>query len=488
MSLSSSQSNLNHTQAAHAQVEREKKRIVVGVDFGTSTTKVMYRPIELGAGTRLIIFAHGHPKFPPYVMPSSVRLDGEYKFWFGDIAEVGYGQVFRSFKVCVACQVNAIACRGCNQNNLEKKKPFGLFEDGMIGFISAHELMIYYLAWLLNIVDGAITYDQQGLFELGLQYNLGVPISHIAAKPELAERFEWILHTALALRGKIQQGILAAQARSYLIEALPDSILPPRTDRQHCAIPETSAVAMWLQKTINDDTANYMLIDIGAGTTDITIYRYAQVNPDTLPIYGANSIPVAGDNIDLSTIKWFAEKYGQEIKNPSLLSSALRQEVRHRKEFLPKPNRPLEAILGNRIIALDEQTYIEEIVRPHAESIYQAASETFRGAYQLARQESQWQEMKIVLLGGGSRIVGMRQYFKNCRLRNFMKQHLLEPCNPDNVDMACVNDFQLLAVAYGLAFPPAELLPPRPSNQIRPLLSYQPNQKAEYDENPMLNN
>lgn len=490
MPINNGRSNSNHSQAQQIQLAKATKLIVVGIDFGTSTTKVMYRSaVDFNPPVHLVDFAHGHPKFPSYVMPSSIRLDSEYRLWFGDIAEVGYGKVFRSFKVCAACQVSAVACRGCHQNNLEKDPPLGRFKDGLIGFIPAHELMIYYLAWLLDIVNGAITHDQRDAVEPELQYNLGVPVAHLAAKPDLVDRFEWILHIALMLRGKIQQGISAAEARSHLIEVLPCSPLPPPAERNHRALPETAAAAIWLQKTADDEEiTNYMLIDIGAGTTDITIYRYAQINSHTLPIYGANSVSVAGDNIDFSTIEWFANQSGTRIGNPSQLSSTLLQKMRCVKETLPRPNKPMEAVLGGKIFALDEQTYINEIVNPHAEAIYKSASETFREAYQLARRESHWQKIKIVLLGGGSRIVGMPRYFSDNHLRHFMKQQFVKPQIPDDVVMKSLTDFQLLAIAYGLAFPSAGFPGVQPPNQIQPLPPDKPKRDPEYNESALLSN
>lgn len=487
MPINNGQPNSNHK---HIALAKATKLIVVGIDFGTSTTKVMYRSaVDFNPPVHLVNFAHGHPKFPSFVMPSSIRLDSEYRFWFGDIAEAGYGKVFRSFKVCAACQVNAIDCRGCHQNNLEKDPPLGRFKDDLIGFITAHELMIYYLAWLLDIVNGVITYDQRNAVEPELQYNLGVPVSHLATKPDLVDRFEWILHISLKLRGKIQQGISAAEARSHLIEVLPASPLPPPAERNHRVLPETAAAAMWLQKTAADEEiTNYMLIDIGAGTTDITVYRYAQINSHILPIYGANSVSVAADNIDFTTIQWFANQCGKKIGTLPQLSSALLQEMRCIKEALPRPNKPIEAVLGGRIFSLDEQTYIKEIVIPHAEAIYKTANETFREAYQLARRESHWQKIKIVLLGGGSRIVGIDRYFSDNHLRHFMKQQFTKPQIPDDVVMKNLNDFQLLAVAYGLAFPSAEFPDVQPPNRIQPLPLEKPKHESEYNENALLSN
>lgn len=50
-----------------------------------------------------------------------------------------------------------------------------------------------------------ISKNYKGNFGLELQYNLGVPVSQPDAKPDLADRFEWILYVAQVWGGKIQQ-------------------------------------------------------------------------------------------------------------------------------------------------------------------------------------------------------------------------------------------------------------------------------------------
>lgn len=483
MNVNTKDSNSNHTQGSHAQIKKEKKRIIVGVDFGTSTTKVMYRAVELGEHPKLIYFNHSHRKFSSYTMPSTIRLDAEHQFWFGALAENGNSRVFRSFKVCVACQAGAIACRGCGQMGSENDMLRGCFADSILNFITAHELMVYYLAWLLYEIETIILQKLGEFDEPDFQYNLGVPVEHLNAKPELEDRFEWVLYAAVALRGKIQQGISAAQARSLLIEILPKSVPPQPDHRIHRALPETAAAALWLQKTAqNVDDTNYMLVDIGAGTTDITIYRYNSVNPDVLPIYGANSIAVAGDNIDYSTIQWFAKQCGAEIKNPYLLSPVLLQEMRLKKETLLKPNKPLGATIGMKEFRLDVKTYITEIVTPHAETIFKTLSDAFGLAYRKAHHASQWKEIYIVLLGGGSRISGMQDYFGMHRLRDFMDQRLFELPYPG------LEDSHLLAVAYGLAYPSVEFPSYRMPNQILPMQQIEQKREPEYNANPLLSN
>ncbi len=484
-------SNIVDTRASH--LTTDKRRIFVGLDFGTSTTKAMYRPVERDARVQSLDFGHGNRRFPSYAMPSSIRLDPEKKLFFGVDAEDGPGVVFRSFKVCVACQTGAIACRGCNGKS-DHAQWRGRYDNGLSGFIPAHELMIYYLAWISKEVETIIRRKTSKFIDPELQYNLGVPISHLDSAPGLVDRFECILHHALALCGRFHQGISLDQARSLLIDALPDAVLPASEQRLHRALPETAAAAMWLQQAGVEKgitATSYLLIDIGAGTTDITIYRYDDANPDNLPIYAAKSVSIAGDDIDWSILKWFAHEFGISIERPSQVSAKLRQEVRRKKELLPTPDKSMEAIFGHRTSALNEENFVKKVVTPHAESIFKTASDAFSAAYKLAPRESQFPRLDIVMLGGGSKVTGIEPHFKRHKLRPFMvnmRQDVIEVQIPRGMEQFGANDFRMLAVAYGLSFPPAEFPKHRSSGDISPL---QPNRSAPppaYDDNPLLTN
>src|SRR5687767_10297293 len=89
----------------------------LGVDFGTSSTKVFCRNLAARRDQQLSVLLFGEGG-ADVTVPSTLRIkDG--KVWFGHKAETMLGgQAFRSLKVCVACSEGAIPCRcrtdGCD--------------------------------------------------------------------------------------------------------------------------------------------------------------------------------------------------------------------------------------------------------------------------------------------------------------------------------------------------------------------------------------
>jgi hypothetical protein len=67
-------------------------------------------------------------------------------------------------------------------------------------------------------------------------------------------------------------------------------------------------------------------------------------------------------------------------------------------------------------------------------------------------------------------------------LQGLDEEQNLVPNAPKEFAQAGVSDFSLLAVAYGLAFPPPEIPDIRPPNQIQPLLPPTPVQKRAHED------
>ena len=456
--------------------EKPEKRIIVGVDFGTSSTKVMFRPLDDPASiVHLINFAHENRTYPSYAMPSTLRIDDKNQLWFGTLAEESEnGKVFRNLKLCVACQIGAVECRHCFNKNLEFGQEYFCFDDYFD--VPAYELVIYFLAWLFGILEREILNIFQNDFRLTIQYNIGVPVSHSNEKRNFIELFELIVFVADLLKGRIYQGIHFDKARSELIKILPRFQFPSVENRKHRAVPETVAAAMWLSKSAGDEINNYLIIDIGAGTTDITLYRYSNTNYDKFPIYGTDCLALAGDDFLTEFIQWLSTQY----QSKRLISTAdIIKKVRDAINRLPSPSKSQKYTLGHTIIELDFDTYKEKILLENFNKIYQAVDKTFQSSYQKDKAQSKWSKMKIVLIGGGSKIPGIENLFKNRQLRPFIEQQFVEPNIPPNAKIIMNNlNFKFLVVAYGLSFPVAELPSIRWPEEIKPQKD-SPNNKKE---------
>ena len=146
-----------------SQAERLPKRKVaraklvnIGIDFGTSSTKVFMRDI-----TARHVYACAFPdalgSFGPFCWPSTIRIDSG-RLYFGTPAEsMNSGRAIRSFKICLACQHGLFRKEDCPTNQcLGDGDKFGEFNligtDSQKTTFQPWELASLYLANLIDIL------------------------------------------------------------------------------------------------------------------------------------------------------------------------------------------------------------------------------------------------------------------------------------------------------------------------------------------------
>src|SRR5690242_16661000 len=79
--------------------EKQDLQVNVGIDFGTSSTKVIFTDRQF-VPRHVCSFPDNPAGYPPVCLPSSVRVAGG-RVYFGDEAERrGDGVAYRSFKMC----------------------------------------------------------------------------------------------------------------------------------------------------------------------------------------------------------------------------------------------------------------------------------------------------------------------------------------------------------------------------------------------------
>ncbi len=263
-------------------------------------------------------------------------------------------------------------------------------------------------------------------------------------------------------------------------QILPRFNFPSVENRKHRAVPETVAAAMWLNKSAsNDDVTNYLIIDIGAGTTDITLYRYSDTNYDKFPIYGTNCIIIAGDDFLSEFIQWLAVQY--QCKRLESTTDMIRK-VRDAKNRLPSTAKTQKYRLGSKTIELDFDTYKNQILLGNFNKIFDRINEAFKMAFAKDKTPSSWREMKTVIIGGGGKIQGIEGLFKDRQLRDFVKQKFIEPYIPTNAIIPINENFTFLTIAYGLSYPVAELPSIRWPEEIKSKENgHNREEKREYD-------
>ena len=377
-------------------------RINIGLDFGTSSTKVCVRPgLGLGPGTLTYPIQFEPTATNPYLCPSTVTCADGHLF-FGAIAEQksSRGQVWRRIKVCLACEAegrmgsSACDCRG---------KGFSLagFDSGPI------ELATLYLAWLLGEVNTRLPRALTGGSEPRLTCNLGVPVDQVDKKSPLHQTYLRIAQSAWLLKGHVGQGIEVSRALGWLTHLRNHTALTIHDDPV-VLCPETSAaVVSQLSSATPMPEGMYALVDIGAWTTDISVFRLTDVamvmeGVRTTAFYEAETHRVAAGRIDqlaANLVHSNAGALGGVAEFPSRVDE-LAEMFRRRREA--GESAPQAGGDGNHDRALDGALdFMRAVVAGDVKKRYQATAEMAR------RKESHlslsdWISLTVLLLGGGS--------------------------------------------------------------------------------------
>jgi len=112
--------------------------------------------------------------------------------------------------------------------------------------------------------------------------------------------FQCVLHLAYLMRGKIGQGISCEEAENILdVELANNPTLPNDEVRQTFLIPETHAAMVGYMNSGKAEPGLFAAVDVGAGTTDVAIFRYcSELAERDLAYYAAKTGLVGGDAID----------------------------------------------------------------------------------------------------------------------------------------------------------------------------------------------
>jgi hypothetical protein len=230
-------------------------RIVVGFDFGTHSTKVIYRyPKHDTTVSRVLCFDKLIPGYPSFASPSLIRLsDG--CLWFGSEAlRKGGGHLYQNLKV-----------RLLDEGKERSLQPFPSGPTPM-------QLAAAYFAWAFQRTR-AMLWDEFGSYTMRL--NLAAPMNHIE-NPKLLDIYLRIVQAAWATvfeRGiDICQGIKA----DLLLQPLAQSLEAPPGDpseRYFEVLPETIAPIASMSLDSSKPPGIYLVIDMGGATTELSVNR-----------------------------------------------------------------------------------------------------------------------------------------------------------------------------------------------------------------------
>jgi hypothetical protein len=259
--------------------------------------------------SQLIRIDKHHEDYPWFASPSLVRVvDGSV--YFGSLAlEGSSGRLYRSLKVQL----------------LTSRYVDGMFPGGLTPDL----LIAWYLSWVMSQIKAAIE-KYFGRAGLRLFLNVAAPMNHIENKA-LKSRYLKIVQAAWeSVFGErpfsVQQGMSVEQA-SHVFDAWIGMEVPGRETRPFEVLPESVAPIVSLSLDPRMDPGVYMIVDIGAGTTELSVNHVGDAGADQRVVcYEDQSCQFGGDNFD------WAERANREephvTRNASALVSQLMKSFR----------------------------------------------------------------------------------------------------------------------------------------------------------------
>ncbi len=279
------------------------RRVTLGVDFGTATTKCCFRE----QGDRKPFFAIGHePSSPPasrLLMPATVAyLDG--KLFFGYQAEaVGAPTIIRSFKMCLLCQARAQRAESTHTAiaqpcpNCLEERPGHFRIAGTQP--SAEDLSTLYLAVVLKVARERVAEVLEGDdHELRWSVHSAAPLDQMGEFGEVGDHFDRTLHYAW----KLAVGAQNPWGLNDALEALRQARREPKPPLEMSptrVFPETHAAMTAYLLLPQTQKGLYGSVDIGAGTTDVAFFWLQKDERETKAwYYAAGSRRYGMDDVD----------------------------------------------------------------------------------------------------------------------------------------------------------------------------------------------
>jgi hypothetical protein len=409
---------------------RTERTLIVGVDFGTSSTKVIWQDLS---DNHFEIF-----KWSPYeqglaalLFPSAIVIRaGAIHFGLSD-REARQGDIrLSSIKLCVLCRSNLSICRcgsSVAQNGI-------VCLPGLAAAYPASTFACLFLAHVFREVERGLEtrFPDDSLL---LVWNIGCPMDHLNKAPKI--EWEKMVGLAMDLRRRVSNPSnvallpeVASRLSSFVVASL--------EERSYSVQPEGYAAVKAFLESPHAESKTYAIADVGAGTTEVSFFFNGKIMTEQgkplRPSYLADSTnAVGGGKIDLE----LAQAWGCAMEDARRLKEAGRTTF------------PILTSIGE-IGAQYERT----------------CREILRHQKLLSRNDKHFD---LFIIGGGGRLRPLQEALRAQSLPGeFVRDdyHRLLPPKSLKDGLDIEKDYDFLANACGLAssleweyYPPEEVSP-----------------------------
>lgn len=421
-------------QLANPGTETDELDVVIGLDFGTSTTKVVIR--DTARRSFAVPFLRHDPD-NPYLLPSRV-------FEFADVYQLQKsGMAHRSLKLSVI---------GSNAG----EKDF----ERAVAFLAL--VIRYSRGWLL-----ATHADIYARSKLNWSVNIGLPAANYQEKA-ITDRFRAIAAGALTL-ASVQDNITTESAvKHYQLgqQLVRKMGATARGEVQTTAgtvdlVPEIAAqVHGFVQSTRFDPKALniFMMIDIGAGTVDASIFNARREAGGRQGfICFANTIEQNGViNLHRERVRWFREQFAKIVPPSAATEKELDRLEQPTDRLLAVPESIKDYFAG---VALRFDTAFANPDELFFTRRYwrQVFGETLSAARGRKLKEEQLLGLPTFLAGGGARMNYYERLIRQINNNSHVRWARVDRVSleiPQGLSAPGLrqSEFDRLSVAYGLSF------------------------------------
>lgn len=380
-------------------MHKEARKITIGIDFGTSSIKCLWQD---HAEERRYLLSWGDETsgYPAYCLPSTIAAKNGC-FYLGVEAEA------LMHKDDAQCVIRSIKREVQNLFELKPLENKGKYKfktsDGLTVKVSSVYLGILLMGYAIGLSKRKAREFYGEHYELRPDFNIAVPLDSL--NHEMAERqWERLAVISEKVSERISSGIAISEAMDLIDKTSKGCVdLPPITERVTFVLPETAAaVIAHFASGIGKDGL-FGIVDIGAGTTDVTFFRHF-AKPDELQnsFYAATTTSVGMDDFD----KAMALSPKEEYRPQDLFQAKRIYMARHAKQRLTEAK---EVRLGPKVVTLNEIVSRTEKVRT---DIYKSYRSTLVAAYKKEMRQNRWSSWMLFLIGGGTRLEMIRLQFR----------------------------------------------------------------------------
>jgi len=434
--------------------EQPKRLINVGLDFGTSSSKVIWRDVT-GDRLTLLGFDNGASGYPPICMPSSVKIAGDSIF-FGSDAEQNreLGWLVRSLKVCVACGAKAVSCRDCQPAGPQKRPGEFVVTPNGSQPLNADELAALLVGYTMGIAKQRIEASFRQARGADLTWNMSAPLDQYEFG-KLRMSFERLAYQGSLVAGDVRSGMHLTDA----VELVRDNarrLMPSREDLPVSIVPEAIAAVHAYCQSPAAAHGLYALIDVGAGTTTVSFFRYHDASSKTITCYSSCTDAVGADDVDRAIFTALTRNHHELAVMKVSDQATVLHELRAAKENLSSD---LRLTAGYRL----SRSEVLEAIHPLASRIFDVYVQAFGKAYAKDMRSSQWESLTCMLVGGGVLVPGITDALRRAphSMVTDRKVQALGITEGIRIDggpsRLSQRDSSLLTVAFGLSHPRVDI-------------------------------